>query len=118
MKKPLRSEYGYSKKIGWQNQSDRDLYDAALLKWYNQPRKTGGRPAATSVHESWVEISKLFDSSNFYQSRNAFCRWAKINYATFSAMQRRPLKDDMERFILEWHYTNDIQRGEKRQNNE
>lgn len=104
MKKPLRTEFGYSKKTGWQDERDRDLYDAALLAYYNRPVQVG-RPATNPIHESWNEISKLFDSSSFYRSRRAFCRWANIHYATFSAMQRRQLTDDVERFILEWEAT-------------
>ena len=108
MKEPLRSEYGYSKKTGWQDERDRDLYDAALLAYYNRPMQVG-RPATTTIHESWNEISKLFDSSSFYRSRRAFCRWANIHYATFSAMQRRPLKDETESQIKQWHWIGDGQ---------
>jgi integrase len=101
MKKPNRSEYGYSKKTGWKNQEDRDLYDAALLEWYNQPRKTG-KVRVRPIHESWVEILKHFDSSNPQRSQNAFCRWADLNPASFSNWKVKPLSDDLERFILEW----------------
>jgi hypothetical protein len=101
MKKPNRSEYGYSKKTGWQDERDRDLYDAALLQWYNQPRKSG-KARIRPIHESWVEILKHFDPSNPQRSQGSFCRWANINPASFSSKKVKPLGDDLERFILEW----------------
>jgi len=101
MKKPLRSEFGYSKKTGWQDERDRDLYDAALLKWYNQPKKPGWQ-RIRPIHSSWEKVLELFDSSNPQRSQGAFCRWAGLNRASFSSKQVKPLGDDMERFILEW----------------
>ena len=101
MKKPLRSEFGYSKKTGWQDERDRDLYDAALLQWYNQPKKPG-RQRTRPVHTSWEEILKLFNPNDKERSQGAFCRWSGINRASFSSKQVKPLGDDMERFILEW----------------
>jgi hypothetical protein len=101
MKKPNRSNYGYSKKTGWQNERDRDLYDAALLEWYKQPRKTG-KVRIHPIHESWNKILKYFDSSNPQRSQGAFCRWANIKPASFSSKKVKPLGDDLERFVLEW----------------
>lgn len=101
MKKPLRSQFGYSKKTGWQDERDRDLYDAALLKWYNQPKQQG-RTRTRPIHESWNEALSLFDSSNPQRSHGAFCRWAGIDRAAFSAKQCKPLGADMEIWILEW----------------
>ena len=106
MKKPLRSEYGYSKKTGWQDDRDRDLYDAALLEYYNQPRKAG-KVRVRPIHESWIEVLKHFDSSNLQRSQGAFCRWANLKPASFSSWKTKPLKDDLERFILEWVETFD-----------
>jgi hypothetical protein len=101
MKKPNRSEYGYSKKTGWKHERNRDLYDAALLEWYNQPRKTG-KVRIRPIHGSWNEILKYFDSSNPQRSQGAFCRWANLNPASFSSKKVKLLGDDLERFILEW----------------
>lgn len=102
MKKPTKSEFGYSRETGWQDERDIDLYYNALKTWENRPKGIGGRPATNPIHESWNEISKLFNSSSFYRSRRAFCRWANIHYATFSAMQRKVMKPAIELKIKEW----------------
>lgn len=103
MKKPNRSEYGYSKKTGWQDERDRDLYDAALLKWYNRPRATtGGRRRTRPIHPSWNEVLKHFDSTNPQRSQGAFCRWSDFNRGTFSAMQCKPLTVYTEMKINSW----------------
>ena len=103
MKKPNRSEFGYSKKTGWQDERDRDLYDAALLQWYNRPRTTtGGRQRTRPIHPSWNEVLKNFDSTNKTRSQGAFCRWAGLNRATFSAMQCKPLLSHTEYLISQW----------------
>lgn len=103
MKKPNRSEFGYSKKTGWQDERDRDLYDAALLQWYNRPRTTtGGRQRTRPIHPSWNEVLKNFDSTNKTRSQGAFCRWAGLNRATFSAMQCKPLLYHTEYLISQW----------------
>lgn len=105
MKKPLRSEYGYSKKIGWQDEEKRDLYDAALLQWYNRPRTTtGGRQRTRPIHPSWEEVLKLFDPSNPQRSQGAFCRWAGLKRASFSTWQTKPLLMHVENWILEWEF--------------
>ena len=106
MKKPLRSEFGYSKKTGWQDERDRDLYDAALLKWYNQPKKPG-RQRIRPIHPSWEKVLKLFDSSNPQRSQGAFCRWANINRSMFSTWKTKPLLSHVENWILEWEYIGD-----------
>lgn len=102
MKKPTKAEFGYSRKTGWQDERDIDLYYNALKAYENRPKGIGGRPATNPIHESWNEISKLFDSSSFYRSRRAFCRWADIHYATFSAMQRKPLPIHIAELIGAW----------------
>lgn len=103
MTKPNRSEFGYSKKTGWQDERDRDLYDAALLQWYNRPRTTtGGRQRTRPIHPSWNEVLKNFDSTNKTRSQGAFCRWAGLNRATFSAMQCKPLLYHTEYLISQW----------------
>ena len=106
MKKPTKSAFGWTVNGHWTN-GDQDAYYDAMKAWENQPKGIGGRPASKPIHESWSEISKLFDSSSFYRSRRAFCRWAGINYSTFSAMQRRPLGDDVESWVLEWNWIGD-----------
>lgn len=106
MKKPLRSEFGYSKKTGWQNERNRDLYDAALLKWYNRPVQEG-KKRVHPIHESWNKVLSLFDSTNPQRSQNAFCAWADIKPATFSNWKNKPLTDDVESWILEWNWIGD-----------
>lgn len=105
MKKPTRADFGWTRQHGWKSKEDIDKWSDALCTFENSPKTPGGRPATNPIHESWNKISKLFDSSSFYRSRRAFCRWAGINYSTFSTMQRKPLKDDVERWILEWEAT-------------
>lgn len=108
MKKPLRSEFGYSKKTGWQDDRDRDLYDAALLQWYNQPRQMG-KARTRPIHPSWEPVLKHFDSSDPIRSQGAFCRWAGVKPATFSNWKHKPLIDDVEKWILEWVWIGDGQ---------
>lgn len=103
MKKPNRSEFGYSKKTGWQDERDRDLYDAALLKWYNRPMQEG-KKRVHPIHESWKKALDLFDSTNPKRSQNAFCAWAGIKPATFSNWKNKPLLSHVENWILEWEY--------------
>jgi hypothetical protein len=103
MKKPTRSEFGYSKKTGWQDERDRDLYDAALLKWYNRPRTTtGGRQRTRPIHPSWESVLKHFDSTNPQRSQGAFCRWADLNRGTFSAMQCKAIEQWVIEKIASW----------------
>lgn len=101
MKKPLRSEYGYSKKTGWQDERDRDLYDAALLQWYNQPRQIG-KARTSPIHPSWEPVLKHFDSTNSTRSQGAFCRLAGLNRGTFSAMQCKPLPIHIAELVGVW----------------
>lgn len=108
MKKPNRSEFGYSKKTGWQDERDRDLYDAALLQWYNRPRTTtGGRQRIRPIHPSWSEVLKHFDSNDSTRSQGAFCRWTGLNRATFSAMQCKQLSSKIAADIAAWAWRND-----------
>lgn len=102
MKKPLRSQFGYSKKTGWQDERDRDLYDAALLKWYNQPKQQG-RTRTRPIHESWNEVLQLFDSSKPQRSQGAFCRWSGIDRAAFSGKQCRPIELHIVELIGVWN---------------
>jgi len=54
------------------------------------------------IHPSWEEVLKLFNPNDKERSQGAFCRWSGINRTSFSSKQVKPLRDDMERFILEW----------------
>lgn len=108
MKKPNRSEFGYSKKTGWQDERDRDLYDAALLQWYNRPRTTtGGRQRTRPIHPSWNEVLKNFDSTNPQRSQGAFCKWVGLNRGTFSAMQCKQLSPKIAADIAAWAWKTD-----------
>jgi len=104
MKKPTRSDFGWTRLRGWKSSDDIDRWSSALYEWENQPRSAGGRPRSSvrKIHESWIEILKHFDSSNPQRSQNAFCRWGNLNPASFSSWKVKPLRDDLERFILEW----------------
>lgn len=102
MKKPLRSEYGYSKKTGWQDERDRDLYDAALLQWYNQPRQMG-KVRTRPIHPSWSDVLKHFDSTNPQRSQGAFCSWSRLHRATFSAMQIREIPMHIVELVGAWN---------------
>jgi hypothetical protein len=104
MKKPLRSQFGYSKKTGWQDERDRDLYDAALLQWYNQPKQTNqpGRRRDKPMHPSWVDYVAHFDLTDSTRSQGAFCRWAGIRSSSLSAAKNKPITDKMEVKLSEW----------------
>ena len=93
-----KSEFGWSRHTGWLH-GDEEAYKGAVRMWANRPP---GKERTRPIHESWVEILKHFDSSNPQRSQNAFCRWGNLNPASFSSWKVKPLRDDLERFILEW----------------
>jgi hypothetical protein len=69
MKKPNRSEYGYSKKTGWQDERDRDLYDAALLKWdQSQPKKPMIRDFGFSPRQSSFDTVSYLQAAAIWES--------------------------------------------------
>lgn len=110
MKKPTRADFGYNKNKlkGW---ADGDIkgYMAAVFAWENRPKTTtGGRQRSRPIHPSWSEVLKHFDSNDLTRSQGAFCRWAKVNRASFSSWQTKPLRDDVERWILEWEYISSL----------
>jgi len=101
MKKPNRSEYGYSKKTGWQDERDRDLYDAALLEWYNQPRKIG-KTRIHPIHETWLPYVKYFIPTDPKKSQNEFCRWAGLSVSYVSNAKRKQITEYVEFKLSEW----------------
>lgn len=103
MKKPTKAEFGYSRETGWQDERDIDLYYNALKAWENRPRNSiSGRQRTRPIHPSWEAVLKHFDSTNPTRSQGAFCRWAGLNRATFSAMQCKPLLSHTEYLISQW----------------
>lgn len=101
MKKPNAEKYGQDNEL-WEK-GGKKAYEAAYLQWVEYREKYGqGHNRTRPIHESWNEILKHFDSSKSQRSQGAFCRWANLNPASFSSWKTKPLKDNLERFILEW----------------
>jgi hypothetical protein len=103
MKQPTKKQFGWTTNGHWIN-GDQDAYYDALKDWENRPFSIGGRPRSSTrpIHESWNEILELFNPNDKERSQGAFCRWSGIDRASFSSKQCKPLRDDTERFILEW----------------
>ena len=102
-----KSEFGWSRANGWLH-GDEASYNnavATLKKYGSRP----GRARTHDVHPSWTDYVTHFDPTNPERSQGAFCRWADIKPATFSNWKNKPLRDDVERWILEWHYIGDGQ---------
>lgn len=95
-----KSEFGWNRRTGWLH-GDEASYNN-MVDFINVTALKPGRQRSRPIHESWLPILNLFDSSNPQRSQGAFCRWAGINRSSFSAAQCKPLGDDTERFILEW----------------
>ena len=103
MKKPTKAEFGYSRETGWQDERDIDLYYNALKAWENRTRNhVSGRQRTRPIHPSWEPILQHFDSTNPLRSQGAFCRWADLNRATFSAMQCKPILPKIAAYINAW----------------
>jgi len=103
MKKPNPKAYGLDNEL-WEK-GGKKAYEIAYLKWAEYRTKYGtgiGRTRTRPIHESWNEVLKLFNPNDKERSQGAFCRWSGINRTSFSSKQVKPLRDDMERFILEW----------------
>ena len=105
MKEPNESDYGFTDEKGWPSWESEYEFLKAYRIWDKQrktPKESGGRPRTRHIHPSWSEVLKHFDSTNPQRSQGAFCRWADLNRGTFSAMQCKPLSDDMEQKISVW----------------
>lgn len=105
MKRPTKSQFGWTTNGHWIN-GDQDAYYDALKDWENRPFVAGGRPRSRPIHESWNEVLKLFNPNDPTRSQRAFCAWAGINPATFSSWQTKPITH-VENWILEWHWIGD-----------
>jgi len=104
MKKPNPKAYGLDNEL-WQK-GGKKAYEGAYLKWAEYRQKYGinpGRTRTRPIHESWKEVLQLFDSSNPLRSQGAFCRWAGLKRATFSAMQCKPLPIHIAELVGVWN---------------
>lgn len=108
MTPPKKTDYGYSGLTFWEN-GDLKGYMKAYAEWESRPRLVS-RARKYPVHESWNEVLGLFNLTD--RSQGAFCRWAGINRASFSSWKKKPLTDDVERWILEW----DLAQGKEVEN--
>lgn len=87
---------------------NKEGYEKAIEKFkaeMNSSQK--GVQRTRPIHESWNKVLELFDSTNPQRSQGAFCRWSGVKPATFSNWKNKPLTDDVERWILEWHWIGD-----------
>lgn len=112
MTKPQKQDYGWTEDTGWtQGDKARFEYDTETWKIVNQKP---GRKRTRPIHESWNEVLKKFKPVPG-KSQGAFCDWvelnhlAKLNRATFSAMQIKPIKPEIEKLINKWLYIGDGQ---------
>lgn len=105
-RKPQKSDFGCPPGATWESGGNLKKYLAALKKWESRPKNPGGRPRTRDrhIHPSWELVLKCFDSTNPQRSQGAFCRWAGLKRASFSSWQTKPLRDDVERWILEWEF--------------
>jgi hypothetical protein len=94
-----KSEFGWTRNAGWLHGDEASYNNAvAALKKHAKP----GRKRINDIHPSWADYVVHFDPTDTTRSQGAFCRWANLNPASFSSWKIKPLKDDLERFILEW----------------
>lgn len=100
-----KSEFGWNRRTGWLHGDEASYNNAVALMKTFKPGRQRTRP----VHPSWNGTLENFDSTNPLRSQGAFCRWAGINRATFSAMQCKPLLSHIELWISEWLYIGDGQ---------
>lgn len=101
MKKPTRTEYGWTTIYGWLH-GDMDGYLDALAKWEQSPRKAGGAPRTTDVHPSWMPYLKHFNPLDTTRSQNAFARWLGVNPANISGAKRKQITPNMAWDIEAW----------------
>lgn len=103
MKKPTKKEFGWETWCGWAN-GNLNEYLKELKRWENRPRKaSAGRQRTREIHPSWNGILENFDSTNPLRSHGAFCRWAGLNRATFSAMQCKPIPVHIAELVGAWN---------------
>lgn len=106
MQKPQKEDYGWNEETGWtQGDKARFEYDTETWKIVNQKP---GRKRTRPIHESWDEVLTKFKPVPG-KSQGAFCDWAGLKRATFSAMQCKPLLSHIELWIGEWLYIGDGQ---------
>lgn len=103
MNKPTQKEFGWESWCGWEF-GDLDGYMAALKEWQTRPRKsTSGRQRTRPIHPSWNTVLQHFNPSDPTRSQGAFCRWADLNRATFSAMQCKSIPMHIVELIGAWN---------------
>lgn len=110
MKKPNPKAYGKDNEL-WEK-GGKEAYEKAYLKWVEYRTKYGsqsGRVRLRPIHPSWEPVLQNFDSTDPQRSQGAFCRWANLNRGTFSAMQIKPIKPEIEKLINKWLYVGDGQ---------
>lgn len=117
MTKPNESDYGFTNEQGWPSWRSEYEFLKAYRAWDKErkaPKESGGRPRTRPIHESWNEVLKKFKPIPG-KSQGAFCDWvelnhlAKLNRSTFSAMQIKPIKPEIEKLINKWLYIGDGQ---------
>lgn len=102
MTQPRKTDYGYSGLTFWEN-GDLKAYMKAYQEWEARPRLvSSGRKRTREIHPSWLPYLKYFVPTNPGRSQRAFCRFAKIETASFSNAKCKPIDGKMELKLSEW----------------
>ena len=104
MKKPNPKAYGQDNEL-WEK-GGKEAYEKTYLKWVEYRTKYGiqsGRVRLRPIHTSWNGTLENFDSTNPQRSQGAFCRWAGLNRATFSAMQCKSIPMHIAELVGVWN---------------
>jgi len=93
-----KSEFGWNRRTGWLHGDEASYNNAVALMKTVHPGRHRTRP----IHPSWETVLKHFNSSDPTRSQGAFCRWANLNRATFSAMQCKPIPIHVVELVGVW----------------
>ena len=102
MKKPTRTDFGWTRQHGWGSREDIDRWSDALCAWENRGRIQPGRARSYPVHPSWNEYLPYFISTNPTRSQGAFCRWAGLSTAYVSAAKNKRITKAIEEKLSTW----------------
>ena len=114
MKKPNPKAYGQDNEL-WEK-GGKEAYEKAYLNWAEYRTEYGSQSGwvrLRPIHPSWSEVLKHFDSTNPLRSQGAFCRWAKVNRASFSTWKTKELHEDsaLKRWIILWAKEKEVENG-------
>jgi hypothetical protein len=94
-----KSDFGWNRRTGWLHGNE-EGYNNLVKLWQNRPK---GRERTRPIHPSWEEVLKLFDPNDKERSQGAFCRWAGIDRAAFSAKHCKPIELHIVELIGAWN---------------